>query len=146
MNFVNKTGSCWVWTGGLARGGYGIFMLKSIGIGKKKFKRAHRYSWEIHFGEIPNQLLVLHKCDNPPCVNPDHLFLGTQTDNVRDLVQKGRHREQTKKFCKNGHELIAENKKKQPNGVNRCKTCLKSWARKTYLNRRNLLSLSKEVV
>jgi hypothetical protein len=78
-------GKCWIWVGGLVGGmGYGGF--RSLG---KPFI-AHRYSWEIHFGDIPDDLWVLHKCDNPPCVNPDHLFLGDCASNTADKVSKGR--------------------------------------------------------
>ena len=76
---------CWVWTGGLYEGGYGNFLYytgKNIG--------AHRYSWIYHYGEIPQGLQVLHKCDNPPCVNPEHLFLGTHQDNMDDMMAKDR--------------------------------------------------------
>lgn len=81
--YVNKTGSCWVWTGGKLRD-YGCFH------NRKGSNLAHRFSWELHFGPIPEEMLVLHKCDNPPCVNPEHLRLGTQADNVRDMISKGR--------------------------------------------------------
>jgi hypothetical protein len=72
---------CWPWTGKIATNGYGYLdnML------------AHRASWLIHHGPIPEGLQVLHHCDNPRCVNPDHLWLGTQADNVADMMAKGRH-------------------------------------------------------
>jgi hypothetical protein len=75
---------CWLWTASLNNKGYG-----KIGEGKK-ILLAHRVSWELHFGPIPDRLCVLHKCDNPKCVNPDHLFLGTQKDNAQDMVRKNR--------------------------------------------------------
>lgn len=81
---VNKTETCWVWVGGRPKGRYGEF---SVG---KSMKRAHRISWELANGPIPTGLYVLHSCDNPPCVNPNHLFLGTQTDNVHDMENKKR--------------------------------------------------------
>lgn len=77
---------CWLWYGSLfGSNGYGRLQVKS------KSMAAHRYAWESHKGEIPPGMLVLHKCDNPGCVNPDHLFLGTHQDNSDDKVSKGRH-------------------------------------------------------
>lgn len=72
---------CWYWRGSLEEFGYG----------RLQSKRAHRLSWTLFNGEIPKGLYVLHKCDIRNCVNPDHLFLGTQIDNMRDMVKKGRH-------------------------------------------------------
>ena len=80
---VNKTDKCWLWTGGKASDGYGSFNYDGG-------QRAHRFSWELHFGKIPSGLLVLHHCDTPGCVRPDHLFLGTQADNAKDMWRKGR--------------------------------------------------------
>ena len=85
--FVQKSDGCWEWTGGRAGKGYGAF-----GIDRDHMAYAHRVSWEMHFGPIPTGLFVCHHCDNPPCVRPDHLFLGTVVDNAVDMVSKGRHR------------------------------------------------------
>lgn len=77
-------GDCWVWLGAKDRDGYG-----RMRIGDRRTMRAHRISYAIHHGD-PGRMLVCHHCDNPSCVNPDHLFLGTALDNNRDRVSKGR--------------------------------------------------------
>jgi hypothetical protein len=84
---VDKSGDCWVWTAATTNGGYGV--IRDTGR-NGKIIRAHRLSWELHNGPIPAGIEVCHRCDNPPCVNPAHLFLGTHQDNVTDTVNKGR--------------------------------------------------------
>lgn len=85
---VDRSGDCWIWTACRHKQGYG-----EMGVwvgGKVRTLLAHRAAWALMKGEIPKGLLVLHRCDNPPCVNPSHLFLGTQRDNMRDCSAKGR--------------------------------------------------------
>ena len=85
-SFVRKTETCWIWTGVRDKDGYGR---TRPGTGKS-YVLAHRFSYELHHGPIPTGLHILHKCDNPPCVNPDHLFSGTNRDNIDDMVRKDR--------------------------------------------------------
>lgn len=88
----DKPGDCWLWTGGLksGRGGKLRYGLIAAGGHAGGSMTAHRVSWELHRGPIPPGMKVLHKCDVPSCVNPEHLFLGTQRDNVYDCMAKGR--------------------------------------------------------
>lgn len=105
---VKKTDGCWLWMGSKPGGKYG-------GISHNgKQQMAHRVSWELHNGKIPDGMACCHHCDNPPCVRVDHLFLGTRKDNQQDSVKKGRHscfknvlicnkKRRNQKTCKRGH-------------------------------------------
>lgn len=107
---------CWEWGSYKSQLGYGKFA-----IGKKKFL-AHRLSFLISRGEIPNGVSVCHSCDNPSCVNPDHLFLGSHSDNMRDMYTKRRDYHSKKTHCKNGHEYAGDNIR-QYKGLRRCMIC-----------------------
>lgn len=83
---INKTDSCWLWTSAFGDRGYGVFWVG----GTKRSVFAHRYSYELHKGGIPDGQIVMHSCDNPACVNPDHLSTGTYKDNTQDAYRKNR--------------------------------------------------------
>lgn len=101
---VDTTGDCWLWTASKAGNGYGKIMVNGRRIG------SHRLSYILHYGEIPEGLHVLHTCDNPLCVKPAHLFLGTHADNMRDASQKGRlPGGRPTATCKYGHPWTEEN-------------------------------------
>ena len=84
VKYPDLVGPCWEWTGARDAYGYGAFSFRG------RPRKTHRLSWGIHRGLIPGGLCILHKCDNEPCINPDHLFLGTKKDNSQDMSRKGR--------------------------------------------------------
>lgn len=85
---VTPTEGCWIWSGARSHNGQGYGHMK-VGGRNGRDVVASRASWEIHNGPIPDGLFVLHDCDNPPCVNPAHLHLGTRSDNVREALERG---------------------------------------------------------
>lgn len=124
---VEKTEGCWIWTGSKNIRKYG-----KICFNRKNYY-AHRVSLFVHKGPAKKgEGLVLHNCNNPSCVNPDHLRYGTSTDNMRDKVKAGNHHQINKTHCYKGHPLSGENliiKKptKKRGQVRTCKTCYVSY-------------------
>jgi HNH endonuclease len=115
---VPADGGCIVWTGHCDPNGYG-----RIGTTARPGMLVHRAVWTEAHGQIPPGMFVCHRCDNPPCSNLEHLFLGTPADNAGDMVRKGRHGNTLKTHCVNGHEFTPENTGQQAHGARRCRTC-----------------------
>lgn len=119
---------CWTWNGPTNRGGYGLW-------GQKL---AHRVSWTLANGPIPDGLFICHHCDNPPCVNPRHLYPGTASDNARDMVTRNRtsNGSVVKTHCPQGHEYAGGNLM-TVNGWRKCRTCELSRKRESERRRRS---------
>lgn len=123
-----ELGPCWVWTGGQDASGYGVFY--AVENGKWRRTRAHRWVLGQVRGkplsrEVVGEEDACHKCDNPPCVNPDHLYVGTRKQNIADAVERERLWQLKRETCPKGHPL--DGVKVQKNGKTRrfCKTCAK---------------------
>jgi hypothetical protein len=121
---------CVEWTGTRNKAGYGV-----MGIGHRGHELVHRVAYRILAAPIPKGLCVLHKCDNPPCLLPEHLFLGTKKDNQQDMSKKGRHWAQRVTHCPRGHPYSGSNlysySYSYPKGTQRfCKECQREAGRR----------------
>lgn len=125
---VGRKQECWSWTGPTLEFGHGRADTPAG-------KAAHRYAWATANGRKPlADEVIRHKCDNPPCVNPDHLEVGTQMDNVNDAIDRGRAPFE-RGHCKKGHELTPENSLFRQNGERRCKKCTREYEREWWNKR-----------
>lgn len=123
---VEKTDGCWLWRASRSKeDGYGIVTDR----GRKIL--AHRFSWELHNGPIPDGLLVCHTCDVKPCVNPAHLWLGTYSENTKDAFNKGLVPTCSRKtHCKRGHPLSGDNLAINSEGSRLCRECRRMLGRR----------------
>lgn len=120
MSKVATGPGCWTWTGATDRHGYGVAW------DGRRTARAHRLVWELLIGAIPEGMELCHHCDNPPCVRPSHLFVGTHVANFRDAQRKGRLHtgDQPRTHCRYGHPFDATNTYRDPkHGHRHCLTC-----------------------
>jgi HNH endonuclease len=114
---------CLVFMGARARKGYGHMTICG------KNYRTHRLAWIAAYGPIPEGMCVLHHCDNPPCCNVDHLWLGTSADNNADMIAKDRQYQRPKTLCLHGHPFEGSNLYVDPKGRRSCRTCRRVKAR-----------------
>lgn len=124
-----KPSGCWEWTGARDRG-YGRLVIA------RKMHRAHRLAYELVHGPIPDGLVVMHACDNPPCCNPNHLSVGTPLDNTRDMIAKQRGRRVSGDLCPSGlHPMTPDNL--ASGRARRCLPCKRDINRRSYWNTKN---------
>lgn len=132
---------CWEWTGARNKKGYGQFSVNKIA------KSTHRISYVIHKGEIPEGLMICHACNNPSCVNPNHLYAGTGKDNAQQAVADGLLAPQQKTHCVNGHEFNETNtyiRSRAGRGLTRvCRTCRREHQKKRRHNKTNQIEIWK---
>lgn len=144
VSYTGDGKDCWIWTGCVGTSGYP--QLSSSG----KTIFMHRWAYEEFIGRIPDGMSVLHRCDVKRCVNPEHLFIGTQRDNIRDMISKGRQRFSDMKrplavivakmrsatHCKNGHDREVCAFVEPKTGYRKCRECMRAAGRRYWERRR----------
>jgi hypothetical protein len=143
-----ELGPCWIWKGHTAENGYGRFAWRDADL-RVQSRPAHVVAWEQSNGrELPDGMYGCHRCDNPPCCNPDHVFPGTSQENRLDCIAKGRHSrdnsagtsasaraQKSRAHCKNGHPFSGHNLYfDRRSGARRCRACAKAGSQR-YLSR-----------
>lgn len=122
---------CWLWTRGTSSNGYGYWKVNG------KSMVVHRLAYAAFRGPIPDEIQTCHKCDVRSCINPDHIFLGTQKDNIQDCVAKNRQWQVRKTHCQRGHAYTDENTRPMAGRPGRlCKTCVRINGRASYARHR----------
>lgn len=129
---VGKEDDCWLWTAATGGGGYGKIHTRG------RYLQAHRVAWELTSGMIPEGANVLHGCDQPLCVNPTHLSLGSFKDNTRDMINKDRHPRIKKDHCAKGHPYTDKNTYRRPDRPSDrlCRECRRLACRRYYNSRK----------
>lgn len=140
---INFETGCWEHSYNSHSCGYAVIEFRNCHAHLRITALMHRIFYYLYHGPFDDSLFVCHHCDNPKCVNPAHLFLGTHSNNMQDMVNKGRHNYASRTHCKHGHEFTVENTRRNKSDnfrARHCRTCHKERNRLYKLRKRKLLN------